>query len=417
MNTMQISYKKLVAPLILVIVIITSLFSRNYLFFHTTIEFFSILTAFSLYVVGTRTFRFSQNKILLFLGISFFFVAIFDSAHLLTYKGMGVFPGLGANTATQFWVAGRFLEILALCIIPVLLYLSASIGKTLAGFSLLSISLFLLIVTGRLPACFQDGVGLTPFKTCMELIITTMGVFALLMFQKATLPMKRKVRYYIQLSLWAFIASELCFTLYTDITDRLNALGHILKLISYWFIWSLIVQEGLENPYEYLFGNLYQKVIKDELTGLFNKLGFLEIANNQFARAKRFPTSFILLFLDLDNFKSINDTYGHNEGDLALREFATMLKETFRETDVIARIGGDEFLVLLECEPQMENQILSRFQFVIDRWERKTPKREGINVTIGKAFRPALANEDIEHLIHTADSNMIRNKMLKKLSR
>ena len=88
MNTMQISYKKLVAPLILVIVIITSLFSRNYLFFHTTIEFFSILTAFSLYVVGTRTFRFSQNKILLFLGISFFFVAIFDSAHLLTYKGM-----------------------------------------------------------------------------------------------------------------------------------------------------------------------------------------------------------------------------------------------------------------------------------------------------------------------------------------
>jgi diguanylate cyclase (GGDEF)-like protein len=408
---------KMGAPIILCIAIMASWFFNNYLLFHTIIEFFSILTAFSLYVVGTRTYKFSQNKTLLFLGIAFFFVAIFDSAHMVTYKGMGIFPNLSVNIATQFWIVGRFLEILALCSIPFMLNLSISVRKITIVFSSLSALFFTLIVSGVFPACFQEGIGLTPFKKWMEALIISMGIIALILFQKANLRLEKKITDYIKLSLLAFIASELCFSLYSDINGILNAIGHILKLLSYWIIWNLVLSEGLEKPYGYLFGNIYQKLIRDELTGLFNRTGFLEIANTQLTRAKRYPSSFVLFFLDLDNFKRINDKHGHKEGDLALKEFAQLLTSTFRETDLIARIGGDEFLVLLECEPQMANQLEARFQLAVDKWEHKTPKREGTNVTIGKAIRPAISSEEIEKLINTADTNMLRKKMMKKLSR
>jgi diguanylate cyclase (GGDEF)-like protein len=417
MKTTKAQGKITIIPVAVTSILLVAWLSSNFLLFHTIVEFFAIFTAFSLYTISTRTYKFSKNKVLLFLGITFLVVACFDGAHMMTYKGLGIFPTLSPDRATQFWVAGRFLEILAICCIPLIAASPNTINKILLVFRVLSIFLFFLVTLGFAPTCYEEGVGLTFFKKGMEIFITAMGIFALIMFTTSQMEIGNKIKHYIQLSLLAFITSELCFTLYVDVYGVLNGVGHILKLISYWFIWLLVMDEGLDKPFEFLFGNIYQKVIRDDLTELFNRTGFMEIANNQFARAKRFAVPFVLLYMDLDNFKKINDKHGHTEGDLALQEFAQMLKSSFREADLIARIGGDEFLVLLECDKTVIAVLEKRFQDKVNLWEQSNPRRKGINVTIGMAVRPAPSDLTIEQLIHEADLKMLRKKTMKKLAR
>lgn len=84
----------------------------------------------------------------------------------------------------------------------------------------------------------------------------------------------------------------------------------------------------------------------DVLTKLYNRRGFLTLSDQQFKLAKRKETDLCLFFMDIDNMKKINDQFGHINGDAALVETAAILRKVFRESDIIARIGGDEFAVL-----------------------------------------------------------------------
>lgn len=93
--------------------------------------------------------------------------------------------------------------------------------------------------------------------------------------------------------------------------------------------------------------NVIHETINDKLTGLFNRPYFDEAFNQQVALAKRYKEDFTLLFLDIDNFKDVNDTYGHLAGDTALREIAAVILKEKRDSDVAARFGGEEFVLLM----------------------------------------------------------------------
>ncbi len=86
--------------------------------------------------------------------------------------------------------------------------------------------------------------------------------------------------------------------------------------------------------------------LTDELTGLLNRRGFTTIAQGHLRLASRTGQRFLLLFADVDGLKQINDTFGHHEGDLALARVSEVLRRTFRQSDVVARFGGDEFAIL-----------------------------------------------------------------------
>jgi PAS domain S-box-containing protein len=92
---------------------------------------------------------------------------------------------------------------------------------------------------------------------------------------------------------------------------------------------------------------LHQLSISDELTGLFNRRGFMALAEKHLKMAQRGGKDIFLLYADFDNMKLINDSLGHAAGDNALVETATILKNTFRQADLIGRVGGDEFIVLM----------------------------------------------------------------------
>lgn len=103
--------------------------------------------------------------------------------------------------------------------------------------------------------------------------------------------------------------------------------------------------------------------ITDDLTGLHNRRGFLALATQQLKVTRRKGQELLLYFADVDSLKEINDSFGHSEGDLALLHTAKALEQTFRGSDILARIGGDEFAVLaLEASRHSQQSILRRFE-------------------------------------------------------
>lgn len=93
---------------------------------------------------------------------------------------------------------------------------------------------------------------------------------------------------------------------------------------------------------------LKEQARRDQLTGLLNRAGFLEVLEQRFADAERAGTELSLMYLDLDHFKSLNDHFGHRYGDILLESFAKRLRSSLKSTDVIGRVGGDEFVVLFD---------------------------------------------------------------------
>ena len=98
--------------------------------------------------------------------------------------------------------------------------------------------------------------------------------------------------------------------------------------------------------------NLFEKISnmanRDFLTGSYNRRYFFESANAKFAKAKRNSSALALATIDIDKFKNINDTYGHDVGDVAIKEIKKVLDRNLREYDLVARFGGEEFCILLE---------------------------------------------------------------------
>ena len=152
----------------------------------------------------------------------------------------------------------------------------------------------------------------------------------------------------------------------------------------------------------------------DELTGLYNRRGFMAVAEQQLKIAERARKEMILLFADLDNMKKINDTLGHQEGDLALAAAASVLRKSFREADIIGRIGGDEFVVLaVETGAAGSEPLLARLEANLAR------ENDERNVPTALSFSVGMVHYDPEHpsslqgLLDRADRLMYQNKRKK----
>ena len=154
-------------------------------------------------------------------------------------------------------------------------------------------------------------------------------------------------------------------------------------------------------------GNL---ALMDELTGLYNRRGFLALAERQLKLARRAGRSVLLFFIDVDGMKEINDVFGHAEGDAALKCTAEALETTFRDSDVIARFGGDEFAALaIEASGQNEATIRDRLTEYLKSASRKDSSCE-FSVSLGTARFDPWNPTSIRELIAEADRAMYEQK-------
>lgn len=149
----------------------------------------------------------------------------------------------------------------------------------------------------------------------------------------------------------------------------------------------------------------------DELTSLSNRRGFETLAAHALGLCRRLGKRAVLLFVDLDGFKPINDRFGHAEGDRALASFAKILKETFRDSDVVARLGGDEFAVLATNVGIDElGPALARMRQSVDAHNRTAQRGYDLRYSVGAVEFDATRHGDVAALIAEADAMMYEQK-------
>jgi signal transduction histidine kinase len=251
---------------------------HNYLLFHGLVEIFGIVIAFAIFVIAWNSRYIIDNHYLQFVGISFLFVAGFSLLHTLAYKGMGVFPEVGANLATQLWIVTRYL--LSFSLFMPLLFISRRFkaGIIFAVYFLIAIFLAVSIFYwNNFPVAYIDDAGLTLFKVASEYIIT-----AVFLMTAGLLVLKRQefsssVFRLLVGALASAAAAELAFTLYVDVYGIANMVGHLLNVVSFYLIYRALIETGFAKPYELLFFYLKQSEVTltnraDELMRVNQKL-------------------------------------------------------------------------------------------------------------------------------------------------
>jgi diguanylate cyclase (GGDEF)-like protein len=163
---------------------------------------------------------------------------------------------------------------------------------------------------------------------------------------------------------------------------------------------------------------LAEASIRDSLTGLHNRRGFHVLAEQAIKKAQRDGHRLALFFVDLNGMKQINDRFGHEAGDQALIGTAQLLRNTFRESDVIARLGGDEYVVLTEAiPPDIDRVLVERLQANVAAHTRAAPERPWrISVSVGVSHYDPATPQPLEQLLAEADQQMYERKRMRKAS-
>lgn len=175
---------------------------------------------------------------------------------------------------------------------------------------------------------------------------------------------------------------------------------------------TLLIITGLFSLIYLLYRVAHTHSLQDELTKLPNRRYFLYSLEQAIGEFEKQRSQFTLMNLDLDNFKEINDTYGHTAGDQVLREVAKRIKNSLRRSDLVARVGGDEFLILLPRLTQEEKvaELITNIKNAIKEQPIRTDKG---TISVGTSIGYATYNSgaiSVDELLHAADINMYQDK-------
>jgi diguanylate cyclase (GGDEF)-like protein len=156
--------------------------------------------------------------------------------------------------------------------------------------------------------------------------------------------------------------------------------------------------------------NMHEMSIRDELTGLYNRRFFTEQADLLLIRAARYEEPISIVYIDIDHFKDVNDKFSHQVGDHALRQIGTILADSARGSDLTARIGGDEFVIVFPNTPASKARMLGerlRQNLHNHDWEALLP---GQKVTASLGVAEAMPGDTLEQLLARADQNLYKAK-------
>nr|WP_320011203.1 MASE3 domain-containing protein [uncultured Desulfobulbus sp.] len=230
----------------------------NYLLFHALAEIFSIVVAFSIFVVARNSERYIRNAYLLFVGIAYLFIGFLDLLHTLSYKGMPIFTDYDYY-ANQLWIGARYMESLTLLVAFAFLGRKRlpRVELVFSTYLVLTALLVASIFSWKLfPVCFIEGQGLTPFKKFSEYIICIILAASLYLLQSHRANFELKIFKILFASIVCTIISELAFTFYINNYGLSNLIGHYFKIFSFLLLYVAIIKTGIEQPYELIFREL-----------------------------------------------------------------------------------------------------------------------------------------------------------------
>ncbi|MEI7950211.1 MAG: GGDEF domain-containing protein [Gammaproteobacteria bacterium] len=156
--------------------------------------------------------------------------------------------------------------------------------------------------------------------------------------------------------------------------------------------------------------NMHEMSIRDELTGLYNRRFFTEQADLLLIRAARYEEPIALVYIDIDHFKDVNDKFSHQVGDHALRQMGTLLSDSARGSDLTARIGGDEFIIMFPNTNAAKARLLGerlRQNLSGHDWSALLP---GQRITVSMGVAEAAPGDTLDQLLARADQNLYKAK-------
>jgi diguanylate cyclase (GGDEF)-like protein len=346
----------------------------------------------------------------------------FHLSNVLLNKDWFLQPQTGAGISLE---SACFLALL--CLIVVLMRIRARFAAILADLLVLSVGMLVLIVgAGSLFGASRlsdlaAGVHVSPQTLLCLLLLAYVivlrkaetGYFAILMgtgigskIARIACPFALLLPFLLDMGENSLVQKGWMSAPYATALSSSAAamLGFALILILAWRI------DALGKA-------IHDLSLRDELTQVYNRRGFYLLAEQSFYLTQRSKVPFSVLFLDLDDLKLINDTLGHDAGSSFLYEVAVLLKRSFRRSDVIGRVGGDEFVVAGEASEITILRAVERLKKATDEWNAQPGRKYRISYSYGLVTADASQEESLEELLNRADKAMYESKRNKKQMR
>ena len=243
----------------------------NYLLFHSLVEISAAFVACAVFMLFWNARRFLDNGFFLFIGIACLFAGIFDLLHVLTYRGMSVFPGLGGDESLQLKTAGRWIASLSFLVSPLFFRRRLNVALTLAAYGGVFVLVIYCVVWHQFPDCYDPETGMTRFEQIGR-------TFSCVVFLAAAGPLAgrrreldRHVFRLLLASLMVSSASEFASAVSIEFIGPLKVAAHLLEVVSLYLIYRAFVEVSLTKPYDLVFRNL-----KRSETALRSQRRFLE---------------------------------------------------------------------------------------------------------------------------------------------
>lgn len=243
--------KVLLYPVVLIISLLFMRYNYSVLLFHTFAELFSIFVGLLMFVVVLNTHHFVRNDFLIYLGIGFLSISVFDTLHAFTVSSMPFFNTTNNEITLHLWIYSRLFEAILLLSAPIFLTKALNI-KLMVGITLvLTILIAVVAFKFEQPIMFVDG-KLSNFKVYSEFVVIFLLTCAIILYWLKRALLEKKVLSFMLSSLVLTISAELCFTLYTSFHGPAFVIGHVFKFLSFWMIYQAIIQTTLSEPLKFL---------------------------------------------------------------------------------------------------------------------------------------------------------------------
>ena len=400
----------------------------DYTILHTVLEFTSMAISLMVVALAWNLRYLDHNSQVMLVGWTSLGVLVVDLAHTLSFPGM---PALGTESSAQkaitFWLAGRIIAAAGFLLIAVVptrhwsprLWVPGVVIVTTATLIAVWIGIF---HTQWVPTFFVDGEGLTTVKRVIEYVLSaSYALAALLLLLRARRERSQELAW-LAAAAWTLTLAELYFTLYVDVADRFEETSNVDGAVVHF--------DTMRTPYQGADGadlgvievsrdvsaqheadaRIHELAFYDQLTGLPNRTLLGDEAAAAFGDPVLQGQSQALVFLDLDDFKTTNDTLGHRVGDLLIAETAGRLVEAAGPGARVARLGGDEFAILASpCTLEDATALAARLVRAIDEPYRIEHYELSLTGSAGVAMYPT-DGTTFGDLAVRADAAMYRAK-------
>lgn len=188
-----------------------------------------------------------------------------------------------------------------------------------------------------------------------------------------------------------------------------------MRILNRELIAEIAAREDTERKLKDALAMVEQLSVEDELTHLRNRRGFLSLAAHQIRYLRRQKRAFFIIYADLDGLKAINDEWGHNDGDVAIATAAVAIRKALRDTDIVARMGGDEFTALVcEANPPDFSSIKRRILDSIAKEGSLLNRPWALSISIGSYQSSPGDENDLDRMLSLADADLYREKQRRK---